>query len=137
MPKAKFDDARKKLVDAIKARHKQVTRAVKDLGKLQEERDAREQEVRLAAEREIVHLHETRNDLIRILQSTTEAEKNFYITGNAEIVENEYNLNLPRYVDTFTEKPSYKTAAVISQLNEILKAKGQCWDTLKEIGDGA
>jgi uncharacterized small protein (DUF1192 family) len=30
--KAKFDVARKKLVDAIKARHKQVARAVKDSG---------------------------------------------------------------------------------------------------------
>ena len=54
-PKAKFDVARKKLIDAIKARHKQVARAVKDLGKLQEERDAREQEVKLAADREIAH----------------------------------------------------------------------------------
>lgn len=33
-PKAKFDVARKKLIDAIKAHHKQVARAVKDLGKL-------------------------------------------------------------------------------------------------------
>jgi cell division protein FtsB len=50
--------ARKKLVDAIKAREKQVARAVKELQKLQEERDAREQEIKLAAEREITHLHE-------------------------------------------------------------------------------
>jgi hypothetical protein len=58
--------ARKKLVDAIKAREKQVARAVKELQKLQEERDAREQEIKLAAEREINHLHEASADLLRI-----------------------------------------------------------------------
>ena len=133
-PKAKFDVARKKLIDAIKARHKQVARAVKDLGKLQEERDAREQEVRLAAEREIVHLQETKNELMRILSSRIESEKYFYVTEKAEVLENEYNLNLPRYVDTFAEKPDYKTAEVISQIEEILKSKRQCWDALKNSG---
>jgi type I restriction enzyme M protein len=132
--KAAFDTARKKLVDAIKARHKQVARAVKDLGKLQEERDAREQEVKLAAEREITHLQETKSELMRILSSRTESEKYFYVTGKAEVVENEYNLNLPRYVDTFTEKPDYKTADVISQIEEILKFKRQCWDALRNAG---
>ena len=100
-PKAKFDDARKKLIDAIKGRHKQVARAVKDLGKLKEERDAREQEVKLAGEREIVHLHEAAADLLRICGSDDEARRYFTVVGRAEIEENEFNLNLPRYVDTF------------------------------------
>ena len=100
-PKAKFDVARKKLIDAIKARHKQVARAVKDLGKLQEERDAREQEVRLAAEREITHLREASADLLRICSSEDEARRYFTVVGRDEISENEFNLNLPRYVDTF------------------------------------
>ncbi len=101
VPKAKFDDARKKLVDAIKARHKQVTRAVKDLGKLKEERDGREFDVKLAAEREIAHLREAAADLLRICGSKDEARRYFTIVGRAEIGENEFNLNLPRYVDTF------------------------------------
>lgn len=100
-PKAKFDVARKKLIDAIKARHKQVARAVKELGKLQEERDAREQEVRLAAEREIAHLREAAADLLRICGSEDEARRFFTVAGREEIAENEFNLNLPRYVDTF------------------------------------
>ena len=52
----------------------------------------------------------------------------------AEVLENEYNLNLPRYVDTFAEKPDYKTSEVISQIEEILKSKRQCWDALKNSG---
>jgi type I restriction enzyme M protein len=100
-PKAKFDVARKKLVDAIKAREKQVARAVKELQKLQEERDAREQEIKLAAEREINHLHEAAADMLRIAGSQDEARRYFTVVGTDEIAENEFNLNLPRYVDTF------------------------------------
>ena len=98
-PKAKFDVARKKLIDAIKTRHKQVARAVKELTKLQEERDAREQELKLAAEREIAHLREAADDLLRICGSEGEARRYFTVVGRAEIEENEFNLNLPRYVE--------------------------------------
>ncbi len=100
-PKARFDTACKTLVAAIKARHKQVAKAVKALGKLEEERDLREQELKLAAEREITHLREAAADLLRICGSEDEARRYFTVVERAEIEENEFNLNLPRYVDTF------------------------------------
>jgi len=120
-PKAKFDDARKKLVDAIKARHKQVTRAVKDLGKLKEERDVREQEVKLAAEREVTHLREAAADLLRICGSDDEARRYFTVIARAEIEENEFNLNLPRYVDTFEPDT---TRPLPDALADLLAAEG-------------
>lgn len=116
VPKAQFDDARKKLVDAIKARHKQVTRAVKDLGKLKEERDGREKEVKLAAEREVTHLREAAADLLRICGSDDEARRYFTVIARAEIEENEFNLNLPRYVDTFEPERVLPLAAATAQL---------------------
>ena len=116
VPKARFDDARKKVVDAIKARHKQVTRAVKDLRKLKEERDVREQEVKLAAEREVTHLREAAADLLRICGSDDEAHRYFTLIARAEIVENEFNLNLPRYVDTFEPEGVLSLAAATAQL---------------------
>jgi type I restriction enzyme M protein len=100
-PKARFELARKSLIDAIKARQKQLSKAVKELGKLQDERDAREQEVKLAAEREISHLKEAAADLQRICVSEDEARRYFKLVERAEIDENEFNLNLPLYVDTF------------------------------------
>ena len=78
-----------------------MNKAVKELKKLQEERDSREQEVRLAAEREITHLREAAADLRRILADPDEARRYFAVVDKAEIEENEFNLNLPRYVDTF------------------------------------
>jgi type I restriction enzyme M protein len=114
--KIQFDVARKKLVDAIKTRHKQVSRAVKDLGRLKEERDAREQEVKLAAEREFAHLREAANDLLRICASEDEARRYFAVVDRAEVEANEFNLNLPRYVDTFEPEKVASVAEATIQL---------------------
>ena len=100
-PQNAFDTARKQLTDAIKVHLKQLGRAIKELNKLQEERDAREQEIKLAADREIAHLNETADDLRRILNDPEEARRYFAVVDKVEIEENEFNLNLPRYVDTF------------------------------------
>jgi type I restriction enzyme M protein len=116
IPKARFDVARKKLIDAIKARHKQVAKAVKELGKLREERDNREQEVTLAAEREIAHLVEAAADLQRICVSEDEARCYFTVVHRAEIEDKEFNLNLPRYVDTFEPEKVLPLAQATMQL---------------------
>ncbi len=101
VPKQKYAAQRKILIAAIKDRAKQVSKALKELGKLQDERDTREQEVRLAAERELTHLREAAIDLRRICADPDEARRYFTLVERAEIEENEFNLNLPRYVDTF------------------------------------
>ncbi|MDI6748095.1 MAG: class I SAM-dependent DNA methyltransferase [Rhodocyclaceae bacterium] len=131
--KAAFDTARKKLVDAIKARYKQVARAVKDIGKLQEERDAREQEVKLAAEREITHLREASADLLRIASSADEARRYFTLVGRDEIAENEFNLNLPRYVDTFEPETTKPLPVAISDLVAAESAASVAGQALKEM----
>ncbi len=128
-----FDDLRKQLVDAIKARHKQVARAVKDLAKLKEERDAREQEVKLAAERDITHLHEAAADLLRICSNEDEARRYFTVVGRAEIEENEFNLNLPRYVDTFEPEKVLPLADASTQLATATKAAETAQAALKKL----
>ena len=39
--------------------------------------------------------------------------------GASEVAENDYNLNLPRYVDTFDEEEKIDLAAVSSQLTAL------------------
>ncbi|WP_020561776.1 type I restriction-modification system subunit M [Methylosarcina fibrata] len=132
--KTAYAAARKQLVDAIKTHLKQLNKAIKELNKLQEERDSREQEIRLAAEREIAHLNEAAGDLRRICNDPIEARRYFALVDQAEIEENEFNLNLPRYVDTFEPEVVVplpdavrnlrisrdESAAVLSQLDELL-----------------
>jgi type I restriction enzyme M protein len=135
-PKARFDTARKTLVAAIKARHKQVARAVKELGKLKEERDVREQELKLAAEREITHLREASADLLRICGSEDEARRYFTVVERAEIEENEFNLNLPRYVDTFEPEKVLSLAEATQQLKNTQKASMEASHALTELLEG-
>ncbi len=133
-PKKALDDARKQLIAAIKAHLKQLKKAIKELNKLQDERDSREQEIRLAAEREIAHLNDAADDLRRICNDPDEARRYFALVDQPEIEENEFNLNLPRYVDTFEPETVVplpdavrnlrtsrdESAAVLSQLDELL-----------------
>jgi type I restriction enzyme M protein len=132
-PKAKFDAARKKLIDAIKARYKQVTRAVKDLSKLQEERDAREQEVKLSAEREITHLREASADLLCIANSEDQARRYFTVVGRDEIEESEFNLNLPRYVDTFEPEKVLLLNDAVTQLKSATEAAAAAQTRLTDL----
>ncbi len=67
-------------------------------------------------------------DIDRIVQTYQDrgmAEKYSYVAPMAEVAENEYNLNIPRYVDTFEEEEPVDLGAVTSSFdssNEILIA---------------
>jgi type I restriction enzyme M protein len=132
-PKAQFDLARKKLIEAIKARHQQVARAVKELGKLQEERDAREQQIKLAAERELLHLREAAADLLRICGNEEEARRYFAVVTRTEIAENEFNLNLPRYVDTFEPEEVLPLEKAVALLEQSMGKSAQALDALSTV----
>jgi type I restriction enzyme M protein len=132
-PKARFELARKSLVDAIKGRQKQLSKAVKELGKLQDERDTREQQVKLAAEREISHLKEAAADLQRICASEDEARRYFTVVERAEIEENEFNLNLPRYVDTFEPDVTKPLSVAVQELIAAEPAASQAQQALKAV----
>ncbi len=131
--KASYTDARKELVDAIKAHLKQLNKAIKDLNKLQEERDSREQEIRLAAEREIAHLNEASGDLRRILDDPDEARRYFVVVDKAEIEENEFNLNLPRYVDTFEPEEVIPLPDALKRLTQTRTASDDALRTLDNL----
>jgi len=132
-PKKTFEDARKLLIAAIKVRGKQVTKAVKELGKLQEERDSREREIQLAADREIAHLQEAAADLCRICADPDEARRYFAVVDKDEIDENEFNLNLPRYVDTFEPEKVVPLDEAIDNLRNAREASSSVLERLDEL----
>ena len=132
-PKKALDEARKLLIDAIKAHLKQLNKAIKELNKLQEERNAHEQEIKLAAEREIAHLNEAADDLRRILNEPDEARRYFAVVETSEITENEFNLNLPRYVDTFEPEKVLLLKDATTQLKSATEAADKAQSALKEL----
>jgi len=133
--KKTFDATRKKLVDAIKAHQKQLNKAVKELNKLKVERDAHEQEIRLAADRNISQLDEATDDIRRILNDPEEAKRYFVVADTDEIIDNEFNLNMPRYVDTFEPEAVVPFDDAIRDLEQAELASTDARNKLKQILD--
>lgn len=72
------------------------------------------------------------------LQAGVTEEKYSYVAAPAEIAENGYNLNIPRYVDTFEEEAEVNIAKVQEEIDRLegeLKTVQQEMDKyLKEVG---
>ncbi|HET9033880.1 MAG TPA: type I restriction-modification system subunit M [Dokdonella sp.] len=85
------------------------------------------------------YLRET--DLQRILDTANaraNVDKYAYLASPAEIVENDYNLNIPRYVDTFEEEEEIDLMAVrkerLELKAELARLEEQMTVYLKELG---
>jgi type I restriction enzyme M protein len=81
------------------------------------------------------------SDLKRILDTVKarqSVEKYAYLASPEEIAENDYNLNIPRYVDTFEEEDEIDLVAVRKKrtelMNELAKLEAQMAVYLKELG---
>jgi len=64
------------------------------------------------------------SDIDKIISTYRERkaiEKYSHVAPLSEIAENDYNLNIPRYVDTFEEEEPVKLAAVSKELKELSK----------------
>ncbi len=72
------------------------------------------------------------------LKSWKTIDKYSYVAKKEEIIENDYNLNIPRYVDTFEEEEPVDIATTqleIAELKkELVRVENQMADYLKELG---
>ncbi len=76
--------------------------------------------------------------IVATYTNRTTEDKYSYVATLKEIEENDYNLNIPRYVDTFEEEEPVDIAAVSKELKAIDKDMKQVDDTIagfcKELG---
>lgn len=65
-------------------------------------------------------------------------EKYAFVATPADIQENDYNLNIPRYVDTFEEEAEIDIPAVQKEIDaleaELAEVQAKMRDYLKELG---
>ena len=65
-------------------------------------------------------------------------EKYAFVATPADIQENDYNLNIPRYVDTFEEEAEVDIPAVQKEIDalevELAEVQAKMRDYLKELG---
>ncbi len=110
--KKKFREAKK----ANTERMKELKRMLKALEKLETEAEEKCAAARQRAGREIDLAHETAADLMRICENPLEARRYFVVADRPEIEENEFNLNLPRYVDTFEPEGKIDIDTALNEL---------------------
>jgi type I restriction enzyme M protein len=101
LDKAALKTLTKAAKDDAKARLKIVKAQIKVLEKLEKERDERISEINRRADRETAEVQEAITDLQRIYADPDEVRRYFVVAKKGEIEENEFNLNLPRYIDTW------------------------------------
>jgi type I restriction enzyme M protein len=85
-----------------------------------------------------VLLHSHINKIVDTYQNRSELEKFSHKASLQEVADNDYNMNIPRYVDTFEEEEEIDIQAVIAEIKN-LEAKRSQLDSeinvyLKELG---
>jgi type I restriction enzyme M protein len=78
------------------------------------------------------------NKIIATYKARTAEDKYSYVANLQEIAENDYNLNIPRYVDTFEEEEAVDLKVVSKELREIAEQSRSTDATIakfcKELG---
>lgn len=78
------------------------------------------------------------NEIVKVYDSYETVEKYSYIASLEEIKENDYNLNIPRYVDTFEEEEMVDMDAVAENITnikvELAEVEKQMAKYLEELG---
>lgn len=79
--------------------------------------------------------------IVRAYKARKNVDKYAYLASAREIKENDYNLNIPRYVDTFEEEEEINIADVQQRIteieNDLLETETQMKNHLKELGYAA
>jgi len=75
------------------------------------------------------------NKIIITFEERKAEDKYSYVAALSEISENDYNLNIPRYVDTFEEEEPVDLAAVTSELKQIDKDMVSIGQTIRSFCD--
>jgi len=78
------------------------------------------------------------NRVLETYRTRTETEKYAHVASPEEIAENDYNLNIPRYVDTFEPEEEIDVAAVQREIDqievELAEVRKRMKKYLKELG---
>lgn len=106
----------KEAKEEAKARLKIAKAQIKMLEKLEKERDERTTEIDRRAARETADVQDAIADLQRICVDPDEARRYFVVAEKGEVEKNEFNLNLPRYVDTFEPEEEIELRVALTEL---------------------
>ncbi len=139
LAKAKLLKAKKVITDKeakkekpTKSQLKAVVTAQNGLDKLTNEKEAKITAAHEQAEKERQAIDDVGQELTQMLQDPEKRKRYFAIANMEELEENEFNLNIPRYVDTFEPEEEIDLKDAI---NEFKTAIGKETDLDKSIDE--
>src|SRR6266852_3564602 len=114
-------------------RLKELKRELKGLERLEAEAEEKRTAARQQAEREIALAREAAADLLRICSDPTQSGCYFAVAERPEIEENEFNLHLPRYVDSFEPEEGIEISDALKELTAAEEASQNAARTLRSL----
>lgn len=77
------------------------------------------------------------DDILEMYKNRKDVEKHCHLASFDEIKKNDFNLNIPRYVDTFEKEPDVDISAVTQDIlkddEEVTKLKAELSNSLKDL----
>ncbi len=90
-------------------------------------------EAKADAEREKVAIQVVSQEMLGVFADPVLRRKYFALVDMEELIENEFNLNLPRYIDTVEPEPEIPIAEAKKELNTALDAEKQAEAELNQL----
>lgn len=103
------------------------------LNKLETDKKAKIDAASNQALKEQNALHEVEQEMINMLQNPELRKRYFAVVDMEELEENEFNLNIPRYVDTFEPEEEIDLKEAIAEFNSMILAEKKSLDSLNTI----
>lgn len=108
-----------------------VKRELKALEKLEAEAEEKKTSLSKHAARETALLEDACSEMVKVCSDPEEAGHYFAIADRPEIEENEFNLNLPRYVDTYEPEESIQ---ICDALEAVTKSESSHQKAMRTLG---
>ncbi len=129
--KQKSETEEKLKVNELSASEKKtLTKRLARLTELMNKRDTEIKEAEEQAESERQAIRDVSKELIEMFSNPELRKRYFSIVDMDEIIENEYNLNMPRYVDTFEPEEEIDLKEAIKSYSDTLQNEIQSSDNL-------
>ncbi|MDV4032416.1 N-6 DNA methylase [Elizabethkingia anophelis] len=78
-------------------------------------------------------IDDVEEELLTMLQDPELRKRYFAVVDMDELEENEFNLNIPRYVDTFEPEEEIDLAAAIAEFNDVIGIENQLDDSISKL----
>jgi type I restriction enzyme M protein len=140
LAEAKLAKAKKVITDKesegkkpTKSQEKAVITAQTSLNKLTTEKESKITEAHEQAEKERQAIDDVEQELIQMLQHPEIRKRYYAIADMEELEENEFNLNIPRYVDTFEPEEEIDLKESITEFQNIIEKEAKLDKSIFEL----